>query len=254
MRRDGLMGVHRRKCRRRRHDIATAPDRLNRDFTAERHNERWVAVIPEFRPVKASSMSPGSATSVTGAWSAGPCARLPTPSSCSTPSSRRWAPPASRGRPGASLRQGRRLRIGRLLLDCHPGRAQGQLKINRTLQTEWAYRQVFTTNDDRTDALAPWLDYYNHRRRHSALGGLPPISRRCHVGPPAAEPRPRGWSEPVSGEDARTGQAGRPRLRCRSGPPSDERTGVRSPWLWPHERRASREHGPDAPAGTGRGT
>jgi len=50
-------------------------------------------------------------------------------------------------------------------------------RLNRTLQTEWAYRQVFTTNDERTAALAPWLDYYNHRRRHSAIGGLPPISR-----------------------------------------------------------------------------
>ena len=34
-------------------------------------------------------------------------------------------------------------------------------RFNRTLQTEWAYRQVFTTNDERTAALAPWLDYYN---------------------------------------------------------------------------------------------
>lgn len=50
-------------------------------------------------------------------------------------------------------------------------------RFNRTLQTEWAYRQVFTTNDDRQNALAPWLDYYNNRRRHSALDGLPPISR-----------------------------------------------------------------------------
>jgi transposase InsO family protein len=50
-------------------------------------------------------------------------------------------------------------------------------RFNRTLQTEWAYRQVFTTNQDRADALAPWLEYYNTRRRHSALGGLPPISR-----------------------------------------------------------------------------
>jgi transposase InsO family protein len=50
-------------------------------------------------------------------------------------------------------------------------------RFNRTLQIEWAYRQVFTTNDDRTAALAPWLDYYNHQRRHSAIGGLPPISR-----------------------------------------------------------------------------
>ena len=50
-------------------------------------------------------------------------------------------------------------------------------RFNRTLQTEWAYRQVFTTNAERTAALAPWLDHYNTRRRHSALGGLPPISR-----------------------------------------------------------------------------
>ncbi len=50
-------------------------------------------------------------------------------------------------------------------------------RLNRTLQTEWAYRQVFTTNDERTAALAPWLDAYNTRRRHAALGGLPPISR-----------------------------------------------------------------------------
>ena len=50
-------------------------------------------------------------------------------------------------------------------------------RYNRTLQTEWAYRQVFTTNSDRTAALAPWLEYYNTRRRHSSLGGLPPISR-----------------------------------------------------------------------------
>jgi transposase InsO family protein len=50
-------------------------------------------------------------------------------------------------------------------------------RFNRTLQTEWAYRQVFTTNDARRAALAPWLDDYNTRRRHSALGGHPPISR-----------------------------------------------------------------------------
>jgi transposase InsO family protein len=50
-------------------------------------------------------------------------------------------------------------------------------RLNRTLQTEWAYRQVFTSNAERAAALAPWLEYYNTRRRHSALGGLPPISR-----------------------------------------------------------------------------
>jgi len=50
-------------------------------------------------------------------------------------------------------------------------------RLNRTLLTEWAYRQVFLTNDERTAALAPWLEHYNTRRRHSALAGLPPVSR-----------------------------------------------------------------------------
>jgi transposase InsO family protein len=50
-------------------------------------------------------------------------------------------------------------------------------RLNRTLQTEWAYRQIFTSNAERTAALAPWLEHYNTQRRHSALAGLPPISR-----------------------------------------------------------------------------
>jgi transposase InsO family protein len=50
-------------------------------------------------------------------------------------------------------------------------------RFNRTLQTEWAYRQVFRSNDERSEALAPWLETYNTRRRHSALEGKPPISR-----------------------------------------------------------------------------
>jgi transposase InsO family protein len=50
-------------------------------------------------------------------------------------------------------------------------------RLNQTLQVEWAYRQIFTSNADRAAALAPWLEHYNTRRHHSALGGLPPISR-----------------------------------------------------------------------------
>ena len=50
-------------------------------------------------------------------------------------------------------------------------------RFNRTLAAEWAYRQVFTSNHARADALAPWLEQYNTRRRHTALGGLPPLSR-----------------------------------------------------------------------------
>jgi transposase InsO family protein len=50
-------------------------------------------------------------------------------------------------------------------------------RFHRTLQTEWAYRTVFESNAQRSNALAPWLEHYNTRRRHSALGGLPPTSR-----------------------------------------------------------------------------
>jgi transposase InsO family protein len=50
-------------------------------------------------------------------------------------------------------------------------------RFNRTLQTEWAYRQVFKSNDARSTALPDFLHRYNHQRRHHALGGHPPISR-----------------------------------------------------------------------------
>lgn len=50
-------------------------------------------------------------------------------------------------------------------------------RFNRTLQTEWAYRQPFTTNDARAEALAPWLKHYNTERNHDGIGGHPPISR-----------------------------------------------------------------------------
>ncbi|MFF7082309.1 integrase core domain-containing protein, partial [Streptomyces lavendulae] len=42
---------------------------------------------------------------------------------------------------------------------------------------EWAYLRPYTSNDERTAALADFLHTYNHHRRHTALGGHPPISR-----------------------------------------------------------------------------
>ncbi len=50
-------------------------------------------------------------------------------------------------------------------------------RFNRTLQNEWAYQKIYTTNDERSAALAPWINSYNHTRRHHALNGHPPISR-----------------------------------------------------------------------------
>ena len=50
-------------------------------------------------------------------------------------------------------------------------------RLNRTLQVEWAYRRVYRTNAQRARALQTWLQRYNTKRSHSALGGLPPVSR-----------------------------------------------------------------------------
>jgi len=50
-------------------------------------------------------------------------------------------------------------------------------RLNRTLLREWAYSQVFHSNAERAACLPQWLWHYNTRRRHSSLGGLPPISR-----------------------------------------------------------------------------
>ena len=46
-------------------------------------------------------------------------------------------------------------------------------RLNRTLQAEWAYRQIFTSNTERSNALAPWIEHYNTQRHHSAINGTP---------------------------------------------------------------------------------
>ena len=50
-------------------------------------------------------------------------------------------------------------------------------RFNRTLADEWAYVRPFTSSADRAAALPEWLHTYNHHRNHTALGGLPPVSR-----------------------------------------------------------------------------
>jgi len=52
----------------------------------------------------------------------------------------------------------------------------------RTLLDGWAYGAIYRSSTERTAALDGWLWYYNHRRRHSALGRQPPVSRTNVLG------------------------------------------------------------------------
>ncbi|SDT41970.1 IS481 family transposase [Jiangella sp. DSM 45060] len=61
-----------------------------------------------------------------------------------------------------------------------PRRPQTNGKIerfHRTLADGWAYKKLYRSEHARRSALAGWLHQYNHHRPHSALGGLPPVSR-----------------------------------------------------------------------------
>ena len=45
----------------------------------------------------------------------------------------------------------------------------------RTLLHEWAYAELYRSNEDRRRQLPRWLMYYNHQRPHTALGGSSPM-------------------------------------------------------------------------------
>lgn len=50
-------------------------------------------------------------------------------------------------------------------------------RYNGTLVREWLRRRPYDSEEDRTAALAEFLNYYNHERKHSALEWLPPVAR-----------------------------------------------------------------------------
>jgi transposase InsO family protein len=52
----------------------------------------------------------------------------------------------------------------------------------RTLLAGWAYGAIYGSSRERTTALDGWLWHYNHRRKHSALGHQPPVTRTNVLG------------------------------------------------------------------------
>jgi transposase InsO family protein len=54
-------------------------------------------------------------------------------------------------------------------------------RFHQTMAREWAYGLAYRSHRHRARALPDWLEYYNERRPHSSLGGLPPINRIHNV-------------------------------------------------------------------------
>ena len=75
------------------------------------------------------------------------------------------------------------LRIKHLRTRPYRPRTNGKAeRFIRTLLAGWAYGAIYRSSQERTQALDGWLWQYNHRRRHSALGHQPPVSRTNLLG------------------------------------------------------------------------
>ena len=68
--------------------------------------------------------------------------------------------------------------VSHLRIRPYTPRTNGKVeRFHQTLMREWAYALEYASSDARREALPHWLDHYNERRSHSALGHRPPIAR-----------------------------------------------------------------------------
>jgi transposase InsO family protein len=76
----------------------------------------------------------------------------------------------------AELLDGRR--VSHLTIRPYTPRTNGKVeRFHQTLMREWAYAMEYASSAARREALPHWLDHYNRRRSHSALGDRPPMER-----------------------------------------------------------------------------
>jgi transposase InsO family protein len=72
--------------------------------------------------------------------------------------------------------------IRHLTTEPYRPRTNGKVeRFHQTMAREWAYGLSYRSHRQRNAALPHWLDHYNRRRPHSAIGDRPPISRVHNV-------------------------------------------------------------------------
>jgi transposase InsO family protein len=75
-----------------------------------------------------------------------------------------------------------RQQIRHLTTEPYRPRTNGKVeRFHQTMAREWAYGLAYRSHRQRDQALPHWLDHYNTRRPHSAIGDRPPISRVHNV-------------------------------------------------------------------------
>ena len=72
----------------------------------------------------------------------------------------------------------RRRAIRHIRIRPYTPRTNGKVeRFHQTLMREWAYALEYASSDARREALPHWIDHYNERRTHSALGNRTPRER-----------------------------------------------------------------------------
>ena len=62
--------------------------------------------------------------------------------------------------------------------------------FHSTIKVEYIHRHRFATRTEARIKIATWItDFYNTRRRHSAVGGLPPVEFERIISTARAEAR-----------------------------------------------------------------